>query len=180
MSRVFSSPYFSSAPPEPVRTTPMTTLRRFLPLLVIASLLAVARPAAAQEEDAPPAPDAAVEAATAWLALVDSGAYDESYETASGILKQSLTAEQWSETITNLKAQLATLETAPADSAAAPERTLVQADYTTELPNAPAGEYVVAQYQRRIGAQPIAEVVVLTLENEAWRVAGYFARPEQP
>jgi hypothetical protein len=50
--------------------------------------------------------------------------------------------------------------------------------YTTTLPGAPDGEYVVIQYQSSFGKKNLAvETVTPMLDQDGvWRVSGYFIR----
>lgn len=157
--------------------------RLFATLLL---LLLAAAPAAAQDSTAvAPAEDhaedeaAATEAADSWLALVDLGDYDASYASASDLLQGAITREQWVQTMENMASQLAALDPSGADADLGAQRSFIGAQYATELPQAPAGEYVVVQYRRVVGTQPLTEVVILSRSEDAWSVAGYFARPEE-
>lgn len=124
-------------------------------------------PAQAQSNDEQV--EAAKEATQEWLALVDAGDYEASWEQAAGLLKSQITAKQWAERIQQVKSQLG----APG------ERALIAARYTTSLPNVPEGEYVVVQYRAQYGGQNVVETATLTNDEGTWRVAGYFVRPAE-
>lgn len=146
-------------------------------------LAALAAPAVAQEADE--AADAAtttvqdadalaVEAATVaaldWLALIDDGKYDESWQAGASVLQDNVTAEQWS---TALKDARDPLE--PFDA-----RELLESRKVTDPQGAPAGEYIFLHYRTRAaGEQTVTETVVLLEEGDAWKVVGYFVQPEQ-
>jgi hypothetical protein len=57
-------------------------------------------------------------------------------------------------------------------------RQLKSATYTTKLPNAPAGEYGVIQYETKFDRAPgMIETVTPTQEkNGKWRMSGYFVK----
>jgi len=112
--------------------------------------------------------DAAKQAAAAWLDLVDAGAYETSWEEAVSLLKSQITADQWATRIQSVHDQLGAFD----------ERSLIAARYTTSLPNVPEGEYVIAQYRAQYGDTTVVETATLMKEDEAWRIAGYFVRPE--
>ena len=144
-------------------------MRICLRLLIVASLLpALADKAFSAEEKV----TAAVDAVTPWLALVDSGQYAESWFQASSDFRGAASKEQWIHALNTVRAPLGKLVS----------RQLKSATYTTKLPNARPGEYVVVQYDTSYEKAPgMLEVVVAVQEkDEAWKVSGYFIkRPGQ-
>lgn len=112
---------------------------------------------------------AAEDAALAWLALVDAGDYEASWEQAAPALRDAVTTQQW----------IAALGQAHGSLAPFGERERISAQYTTELPNAPEGEYVVLQYRTGVaGDRTVVETVVPMNIDGEWMVSGYFVRPE--
>jgi hypothetical protein len=145
-------------------------------LLLLLALLVL--PAQAQQQtptpDAPTAEqsekaEAAKQAAEDWLVYVDESEYTKSYEEASEMLQEQVTSERWAQGLLGVESQAGALN----------ERTLQGARYTTQLPNAPEGEYVVVQYVSDFAKTQAQEVVLMMRENDAWKVAGYFVRPAQ-
>ena len=57
-------------------------------------------------------------------------------------------------------------------------RSLLDAKYTTEIPNAANGEYVIMQFQTSFESKENAvETVTPMLDDEGvWRVSGYYIR----
>ena len=144
----------------------MTLCRRLFALLLI--FAAFTGPAFSADEKE----KAAIDAATPWLALVDSGQYAESWFQASSDFRGAASKEQWIHALGTVRKPLGTLVA----------RRFKSATYTTKLPNARAGEYVVVQYDTSYENAPgMLEVVVVMLEkNGAWKVSGYFIkRPGQ-
>jgi hypothetical protein len=140
--------------------------RRLAAWAVVAALT-FAAPAAAQEATAD-APPAAFHAAAAWLALVDSGRYDESWDGLGAPARQSVAREQWASILGRSRAQYA----------GAPVRVLAAAQQRDEIPGAPAGPYVILQYHSAFGTDRAAtETVSLRLEDGAWLPVGYFLVP---
>jgi hypothetical protein len=133
-----------------------------LALLVLASTA----PALAQSNDANV--DAAKQAAQEWLALIDANKYEASWSEAASIFTSQVTAEQWAAQVQQAHSQLDSLQS----------RSLIAARYTESLPNLPKGDYVVTQYRATYGSQKTVETITLTKEQDTWRVAGYFIRPE--
>jgi len=114
---------------------------------------------------------AATYASQQWLALVDSGRYAESWESAASFFQQKFSQEQWGQTMTSFRAPLGKLMS----------RQLLNASYETNLPDAPAGRYYVLQFRTRFADYPtVVETVTAIQEpNGQWRVAGYLIRPAE-
>ena len=128
-------------------------------------LLAAGPRAAAGAEDKTAA---AVQAGTAWLALVDGGKYAESWSEASEIFRGSVPEARWVELAGATRKPLGKLLA----------RKLTSKTYSTSLPGAPDGEYVVVQYASSFTDKKAAvETVSLMKEKDGrWKVAGYFVR----
>lgn len=110
----------------------------------------------------------AQKAAEAWLALVDEGKYGESWDQAAGFFRTAISKDSWGPLVERARAPLGKVKS----------RTLKAAVYTTSLPGAPDGQYVVMQYvtdfDNKTGA---VETVTPTLDkDQTWRVSGYFVR----
>jgi predicted SnoaL-like aldol condensation-catalyzing enzyme len=132
--------------------------------LLFALLLCVS--AVAQTQQKPE--QLAQQSSDAWLALVDSGKYADSWDEAAQMFKSAVTKDQWQSALGQVRT--------PQGKVLA--RKLKSATYTKTLPNAPDGEYVVIQYdtnfERKQGA---AETVVPMLDKDGkWRVSGYFIK----
>jgi len=116
---------------------------------------------------APPAKAPAVQAAEAWLALTDSGQYDQSYQTAASAFKAQVTAAQWTQAMQQVRAPLGAVKT----------RTFATVKYTTTLPGAPTGEYAVIQYSTVFANRTSVETITPMRDTDGqWRVSGYLIR----
>jgi len=116
------------------------------------------------------APEKAAEAAArSWLALVDSGKYGESWDAAAAFFQKSLTRAQWIDAVTKARSPLGRLGS----------RRLRGAKHETRLPGAPAGEYVVIEYDTSFATVAAATERVTPMQDPdgAWRVSGYFVLP---
>lgn len=140
-------------------------VRLVLALILLTAGLAVAPVQAQSNEEQV---TAAKEAAAEWIELLDANDYQATWEQAASLLKSQVTADQWANQIQQVHSQFGELQ----------ERSLVAARYTTSLPNVPEGEYVIAQYRAQYGNQTLIETATLMKDGDAWRVAGYFVRPE--
>ena len=116
----------------------------------------------------PAAEKAAVSASLAWLALVDAGRYDESWQEAAQLFRAAVTKQQWRASMAAYRKPLGQLIT----------RTLKSKTYTTSLPGAPDGEYVVIQYATTFENKKSAiETITPMLDGDGkWRVSGYYIK----
>ena len=131
--------------------------------LVLAICLGLAVGAAAQEKE-----KAAEAAADNWLKLVDDGNYGQSWEDAAQYFKAAVTKADWTKMASAARTPLGKVVS----------RKLLSAKYTTQLPGAPDGEYVVIQYQSSFEHKKSAvETVTPTLDKDGkWRAGGYFIK----
>ncbi|GAN69379.1 hypothetical protein AOR01nite_14940 [Acetobacter orleanensis] len=102
-----------------------------------------------------------------WVELLDGGQWAASWNAAGTMFKAKVTLEQWVTMIQSVRHPLGR-----------PVSRVVQSAMQTKtLPGAPAGEYQIIQFQTRFANKPDAvETVVLSREQDHWRVSGYFIR----
>jgi len=114
----------------------------------------------------PEAEKAAVEAADAWLKLVDAGQYEKSWQEAAEFFRNAVSQEEWQKLMEVFRKPLGALVS----------RTLKSTDYTTTAPGAPDGQYVIIQYDSSFENKKTAvETVTPMLDKDGkWRVSGYF------
>lgn len=137
-------------------------MKRTIVVMVVISCLALL--AIAQNQDTKPAQAAA----ESWLALVDQTKYAESWDQASTTFKGAVAKEKWQEMVKSVRSPLGDVVS----------RKLKSAEYTTSLPGAPDGEYVVIQYDTSFANKKSAiETITPMLDKDGqWRVTGYFIR----
>ena len=112
----------------------------------------------------------AQKSAEQWLALIDAGKYDESWEQAAEFFKSAVTKDSWKQQVSAVRNQTGKFKS----------RALKSARYSENLPNAPPGKYVVIQYDSSFGAGPAIETIVPMQEKDgSWKVSGYFVKPAQ-
>jgi hypothetical protein len=111
----------------------------------------------------------AQKAAQSWLALVDDGKYGESWDEAASYFKAQLPKEKWEGMLNQVRAPLGKTQS----------RKLKGAKFTTALPRAPKGEYVVIQYEASFENAPstVETITPMKQEDGSWRVSGYLIRP---
>ena len=111
---------------------------------------------------------AAVDSAEKWLNLVDNGSYEQSWDEAAEFLKNAVSKEKWLASMKAFREPLGKLKL----------RTVISKQYTTSLPGAPDGEYVVIQFKTSFGNKESAtETVTPMLDKDGtWRVSGYYIK----
>jgi len=134
---------------------------------MMASLLC----SAALAQDAAAKQQAAEQAAQTWLALVDHGDYDQSWQQAASFFQSKITTADWQKALKQVRTPLG----------AANHRTRINSMYATDLPNAPKGEYVILQFKTEFGGNgEFIETVTPMLDQDGkWRVSGYFVKPAE-
>ncbi len=110
----------------------------------------------------------AIVKAKAWLALVDSGDYEKSWENASSLFRSAVDQAGWKQALGATRAPLGKVAT----------REVKSAEFATSLPGAPDGEYVVIQFSTKFEMKNAAiETVTPMLDKDGtWRVSGYFIK----
>ena len=149
--------------------TPVTLLLR--PILTSKSSMAKPaekKPDAATEAKRTAAENMAVEAAEPWLALVDQGEYSQSWAAAADTLKNAVDRREFIKSLGSVRKPLGKVVS----------RQLESKLYTTSLPDAPAGQYVVLQYKTSFEHRNSATETVTPMldKDKKWRVSGYYIR----
>ena len=113
----------------------------------------------------------AVEAAKAWLVLVDTGKFGESWDKAAFFFRSQVSREKWDARLANSRVPLGRVKS----------RTVWNKGYTTELQNAPKAEYVVVLFNTVFDGGKRVETVIPVLEKDGvWRVCGFsIKQPEK-
>lgn len=139
-------------------------IRRILFLIVLCVALSAGFAAAREPEKE----KAAVAAAEKWLALVDAGRYGQSWQEAAGYFRNAITREKWEQSLRAVRRPLGKLVSRKVES-----RT-----YTTAVPGAPDGEYVVIRFATSFGNKKSAIETVTPMREKdgSWRVSGYYIK----
>jgi len=110
---------------------------------------------------------AGVQAAEAWLKLVDAGQYGASWDEASAMFRKAVSRSVWEAQVAAAREPLGKVLS----------RKLASKQLTHELPGAPDGTYVVLVYDTRFEHKERAhETVTVALDGGRFRGAGYFIR----
>jgi len=109
-----------------------------------------------------------VDVSKKWLKQNDKRKYDKTWETAAQMFKNVITQEQWEKIMQAIRNPLGKVKS----------REVLHAKYTTELPGAPDGEYVVIQFNTEFeNKESSIETITAMLDQDAeWRISGYFIR----
>jgi hypothetical protein len=132
--------------------------------LAIALLIIVLSPIAGMAQDS--AESQAQASDLTWLAMINQGKYAQSWETASDSFQSAMKEEDWQRALDHVRTPLGKVL----------KRNLSASNYTTSLPGAPDGQYVVTlfstQFEHKVSAQE--RVVAKRGRDGSWRVTGYF------
>ncbi len=140
---------------------------RKIPLLLLSAVgVALGLGLAAQDHEDEEA--AAIAAAEAWLATVDAGDYEDSWDEAASAFQMAITKADWARALRGARGPLGALTS----------RTATRSSYQTSLPGAPDGEYVIIQFESSFAnkASAVETVTPMRDEDGAWRVSGYFVK----
>jgi len=131
---------------------------------VLALLLGTTAVGQTQEEAKAKARDSAEE----WLALLDGQDWERTWEQAGVLLKAAVSQDEW--------AKKMSVTLGPLGKVAS--RAVRSTEYSTTMPGAPDGEYVVVKLDTSFeNKQTAMETVILKKERDgAWKVSGYFIR----
>lgn len=112
--------------------------------------------------------NAAIAAAQEWLALIDAGRYAQSWQASAAYFRNAVGRDQWGQLLKASRQPLGELVS----------RRVKSATYTTTLPGAPDGEYVVVQFETsfKYKGSAIETVTPMLEKNGAWRVSGYYIK----
>lgn len=135
-------------------------------VLAILIMLAVSRAPAMADSSAAEA--AAEKAAAAWIDLIDAGDYAESWKQSAAYFRAAITSEQWEQQLRAVRLPLGKELS----------RKLKSSQYTTSLPGAPDGQYVVLKYDTSFEHKKSSvETITPMLDSDGvWHVSGYFIR----
>ncbi len=110
----------------------------------------------------------ALKVAKAWLSIVDQGRYGESWEKTSEYFQNSVSKQHWDKALTGFRKPFGEVM----------NRQVAKMKYTTQLPGAPDGEYVVIHFKTSFKnkASSFETVTPALGKDGTWRVAGYFIK----
>lgn len=126
-------------------------------------------PTAAPQADDPHAGDelAAQRQALGFLSYLDQGRFADSYAYTGMLIRAQLDRDAFSNQVQKTRVGTGALQS----------RELMDSSYTTTLPGAPEGQYVVLHYHASFAnRQDATETLTLALAKGYWRVIGYYIK----
>ena len=110
----------------------------------------------------------AEQAARQWLKLMDAGHYDATHDNADALFKKAITRDAWVERLRWVRKPLGERKSL----------SLISAEYTTEVPGAVDGHYVVMQFSSSFEnkAKAVETLTVVRESDRVWRITGYFIK----
>ena len=114
------------------------------------------------------AEEAGAQSAEQWLLVVDSGAFEASWVESAAFFQSKVPQTEWVKMVGKARQPFG----------AKLDRSLESAEFTSTLPGAPDGEYVVATFRTSFEQKARAiETVTVALSDEGkWKVVGYFIK----
>ena len=110
---------------------------------------------------------AALQAAEAWLKLIDGGQYGASWDEASTMFRKAVSRSTWEKQSAAVREPLGKVL----------DRKVATKQLAHELPGAPDGTYVVLTFDTRFEHKEHGrETVTMVLDGGRFRGAGYFIR----
>lgn len=111
---------------------------------------------------------AAAEAAQQWLALIDDGKYEQSWDSAAGYFRGAVDRNAWQTALNGYRKPFGKVLS----------RELRFKESRQTMPGAPDGKYVLIQFLASFEHKKQAlETVTPMLDSDGkWRVAGYYIR----
>lgn len=114
-------------------------------------------------------PATAEAAARQWLFYVDGGDYAKGWDRAGNPFKSQISAPILQDKIAPVREPLGAIM----------ERRFFQVTLSNTAPGLPTGKYAAVQFRSRFANRRAAgETVWLDLENDRWKVIGYFIGPD--
>lgn len=137
-------------------------------IFLIAALGIVSMGCSKKEQPNGGSVDEGLAAANSWLEVVDAQRYEDSWEQACAYFKGVVPKEQWLTQVAGVRGPLGSVLS----------REVASAEYTTQLPGAPDGEYVVIQFRTKFQnkATAIETVTPMRDPDGVYRVSGYYVR----
>ncbi len=126
-------------------------------------------PSGTQQANDPHAADelSAQRQALGFLGYLDQGRFADSYAYTGMLIRTQLDRDAFSTQIQKTRVGTGALQS----------RELIDSAYTTTLPDAPEGQYVMLHYHASFANRPdTVETVTLTLAKGYWRVVGYYIK----
>ena len=112
-------------------------------------------------------PQTAQQVVDVWLAQLDAEDYAATWQATAPVFKSKITSKRWAKMAKSARAPLGEFHS----------RKLLGAVYQNKLPGAPAGDYIVFQYESDFKKKDgVIETITPMLVNGIWQISGYYVR----
>jgi len=103
-----------------------------------------------------------------WLSLTDTEQYAASWESSAALFQSAISKNDWVQSLNAVRTPIGTLRA----------REVASSSFSTTLPGAPDGEYVVFEFSSSFEnkASALETVTAMKDSDGEWRVAGYFIK----
>jgi hypothetical protein len=109
----------------------------------------------------------AANAATNWLALIDAGRYEQSWQQAGKLFRERVRQTQWASEAKSAREPLGAVQS----------RTVLAVRFASSLPGVPDSRYAIVQFHSVFAHKANAvETITLMMEDGTWKTVGYFIR----
>jgi hypothetical protein len=116
----------------------------------------------------PAAEKLAIESAQSWLDIIDGGNYAKGWEEAAAAIKSAVSQADFEKSLRAVRPPLGKVLS----------RKIKSQQYSTSMPGAPDGEYVVIQYDTTFEnkAHGVETITPMLAKDGKWKVSGYYIR----
>lgn len=103
-----------------------------------------------------------------WVKALDAAEYGKTWEEASQYFKGAITQEDWVKMMESVRKPLGNVTS----------RKVKAREYTTQLPGAPDGEYVVFEFDTSFENKKDAVETITPMKDKdgSWKVGGYYIK----
>jgi len=112
--------------------------------------------------------DFVIESNKKWLDQLDNRKYATTWKSSDQLIQQSVSETEWESAISSVHEMFGSMLS----------RDILSADYHTELPGSPDGNYIVVQFETSFQNKEFSIETVVSSKGDdgVWRVAGYFIK----
>jgi len=138
--------------------------------MLLAFWFALLMPMAALADDSS---QQATDSAKTWLALLDTGQYEQSWTDASTAFKGVVNQPQWVGMVKPVREPLGAVVSRNLDPPGV--------EFMKTLPNGVVGDFAIVHFATKFAkGGDMKETVILMMDGGAWKVAGSFIKPATP
>ena len=103
-----------------------------------------------------------------WLMTLDAEEYEQMWLDAAPSVQGVIGWQEWGNAVKSARQNYGNVK----------ERKFYDAEYLSDVPEAPEGEYVTVRFKTKFGSKAGIETITTVLENNVWYVSGYYLKPD--